>query len=125
LSAGGYGMIFLLSSRMQEDWPLFLICGAAILANAFSVEWFFQGLENYRFVLWRNLAFKIVSLGLIVAFVRRREDIHLVASIGVFANAGSNLLGFLAAARLAPIVRRPWSRIRLHLKPMGILSTST
>jgi O-antigen/teichoic acid export membrane protein len=125
LAACLYGLCFLISARMRNDWPLFAIMGAAILFNTVAVDWFFQGLENYRFILWRNAVFKVLSLGLLLALVHRREDYLIVAGITVFANAGNSVLGFLAARKRVRIRLRPWVSLRSHFRPMGVLSAST
>ena len=125
LSAGVFGLFFLFSDRMRGDWVLFLIFGMSILFNGVAVDWFFQGLEDYRFILWRNLFFKILSLALIFALVRSREDFLVVAAISVFANAGNNVVGFLAAVKRVKIGLRPWRHIKRHLASMGIASGST
>lgn len=117
--------LFLASDRMREEWPLFLITGCTIVFNAVTVDWLYQGLENYRFIAWRNLAFKTVSLALLFLLVRNGEDILWVAAVGVFANSGSGLAGFLAAGRFATLSPKPFRNLLRHLRSMAILSVST
>ena len=125
VAAALFAGLFLASDRMREHWPLFLITGSTIVFNAVTVDWLYQGLENYRFIAWRNLVFKTISLALLFLLVRGREDILWVAAVGVFANSGSGLAGFLAAGRFATLTPKPPRNLLRHLRSMAILSLST
>jgi O-antigen/teichoic acid export membrane protein len=122
---GIFACLFAFSHRIKQDYQLFAVTGSAILFNCFSIEWLFQGLENYRFVAWRNLLFKSISLALLFGLVHRKEDFLWAAGINVAANAGCALMGFLAAGRFATFSWPGPVRLWGHLKPMATLSAST
>jgi O-antigen/teichoic acid export membrane protein len=125
VAAALFACLFLASDRMRVEWQLFLITGSTIVFNAVTVDWLYQGLENYRFIAWRNLVFKTLSLAMLFLLVRGREDILWVAAIGVFANSGSGLAGFLAAGRFATLSPKSPRNLVRHLRSMAILSLST
>lgn len=56
---------------------LFYLGAARILFNAFLVEWFFSGIENFRFITLRSVAVKILYVVAVFLFIRSRDDYFL------------------------------------------------
>lgn len=48
-----------------------------VVAVFFDISWLFQGLENFKITVMRNLIVKIIGLVLIFTFVHRSEDLEL------------------------------------------------
>lgn len=125
ISAVLFGTMFLLSDRMRGDWRLFLIVGAAIPLNALTVDWFYQGIENYRYILGRNLTIKAASFGAMISLVRTRNDLLTAAIITSAATAANALWSFWGALRHASLRPRPWLAILGRASHMRFLSAST
>ena len=84
--------------RLHEDWSLMMITSVTILLNAIGVDWLFQALEQYGYITIRNLAFKIISIILMFAFVHKPEDYIIYGAISVIGTCGSNVLNVFYAA---------------------------
>ena len=68
--------IFLLFVR--KDWlGYYLAQSFALLAAAFDISWFFQGVEDFAVTVVRNLVVKIVTLVSIFTMVKSYNDLAL------------------------------------------------
>jgi O-antigen/teichoic acid export membrane protein len=106
-------------SDVQTDIPLFLILSATIFFTAIGCEWFYQGIEDFKYVAIRGLIVKIISIALLFLFVRTKEDILWYGAYTVFGVLGGNIFNFL---RLRKYVDRKIVNIHnlhplRHLKP--------
>ena len=95
-----------------------------ILSAVFEVSWFFYGMEDFKSIVLRNAAVKVLTTIAIFLFVDDRTDVWLYALI----NALSLLVGQLC---LWPFLRRyvvwkkpQWRLMISHLKPNCILMVS-
>ncbi|WP_337420009.1 flippase [Phocaeicola sp.] len=106
-------------SDVQTDIPLFLILSATIFFTAIGCEWFYQGIEDFKYVAIRGLVVKIISVALLFLFVKTKEDILWYGAYTVFGVLGGNIFNFL---RLRKYVDRRIVNIHdlhplRHLKP--------
>ena len=74
--------------RLREDWGLMIIMSTTILLNTIGIEWLFQALEQYNYITIRNLAFKMLSIILMFAFVRKPEDYIIYGTIKLILTCG-------------------------------------
>ena len=58
---------------------------AKILFSAFLVEWFFTGIEQFRYITLRSIAVKVLYVASVFLFVRRPEDyrLYFILTVGV------------------------------------------
>lgn len=71
---------------------IFFIQGLSLIALAFDVSWYFQGIEDFKIITIRNFIVKLVTFFLILFFVKKPSDIYLYS----LAIAVSNLVGTLS-----------------------------
>lgn len=72
--------------------PLFHIMGLMLILNVFNIDWFYQGIEEYRYIATRSFVVKILSFVAMLIFVREQSDYLIYALILCIATAGNNLL---------------------------------
>jgi O-antigen/teichoic acid export membrane protein len=106
--------------KIQKETVLFLVTGGIVVANFFSIDWLFQGLEQYGNIALRSVFFKALSLALLFIAVRRETDYLWYAATSVVAVAGSNIAGFLMARKHVRLTFSGLS-IRHHLRPIVVL----
>lgn len=107
--------------RFRADESLFLINGISIILNVAGMSWLFQALEQYDYITMRSLAFKVISVLLMIALVHKQEDYLIYGSISVFAAAGSNILNLIRARRYIDFQWIGNYELKRHLKPIFIL----
>jgi O-antigen/teichoic acid export membrane protein len=72
------------------DYKIFyIVSGISIVSVLADVSWFFQGLENFKVTVIRNVFIKLSATALIFAFVKKPEDLLLYIAI----NVGSVFIG--------------------------------
>ncbi len=86
-------LIFL--SPSYQNYKLFLITSITILANAIGAEYLFVALEKQKFMLIRNVVFKILSLVLIFLFVKDEGDLLVYALIMLLSTAGVSITNII------------------------------
>lgn len=82
-------------SDVQTDIPLFLILSATIFFTAIGCEWFYQGIEDFKYVAIRGLVVKIISIVLLFLLVKTKEDILWYGAYSVFGVLGGNIFNFI------------------------------
>lgn len=100
----------------------YLAQGIALIGAAFDISWFFQGLENFRVTVLRNVLVRILSLVLIFTLVHSAND----TGIYILILASSNLFGnltFWPSLRTQLTKRPALSNLHIlhHLKPSVML----
>ncbi len=85
--AGGIFFLALVAAvpKLHQHAGLFYIGTAKILFSAFLVEWFFTGIEQFRYITLRSIAVKVLYVASVFLFVRRPEDyrLYFILTVGV------------------------------------------
>lgn len=92
------GLIFIVPD-FRSQLPLYLVVGGAIALNFLNNSWFFEGLEDFKFISIRNIIFKAGSFILLVLLVHNVSDYLWYALITVLGTAGNYILNVLYAPR--------------------------
>lgn len=71
--------------QLNQYEELFYIGSAKILFTTFLMEWFFTGIENFRYITLRTLLIKSLYVILVFIFIRSPEDykIYFIMTVGV------------------------------------------
>lgn len=106
-----------LAERKEMIW----ISSVSLFLSLIGLEWFYQAIEDYRYITYRSLAFRILFIMLMFLCVHGKEDLMLYAWISVLGSAGSNLFNLLRIRK--HICCRPLGHYRLgkHIKPAVML----
>ncbi|MDK0899086.1 oligosaccharide flippase family protein [Clostridium perfringens] len=91
-------MIFSLNI-FKKDLILYVLMLGMIILNIFSIDWFYQGIEEYGYITLRNIIVKIISLFLIFFMIKKRDDFLIYAAINIFALGFNNILNYLHSKR--------------------------
>jgi O-antigen/teichoic acid export membrane protein len=124
LSALLYVVPLFFVSRIRGELLLFCLMGVNIIVNMITIDWLYQGFENYRNITLRNITLKCAALVLLFVFVKTRSDYLWYAAAGVFSTAGSAVLGMVQGARRVKFTLAGIAPLR-HVKPILTLFSST
>lgn len=119
-----YIAFILVLPRTREELPLMFIVGTSIWFSACGAEWLYRAIEQYGYITFRNIAFKIVSIILMFIFVKQTNDYLAYAAITVVGTTGSNILNLLRLRTYITFSRHYKMNIRRHFKPMFAFSIS-
>lgn len=71
---------------------IFLIMTIFIIASIFDVNWFFYGLEKFKFLVIRNIIIKLLMTISIFKFVKEKKDIYIYCIILALGTLVSNII---------------------------------
>lgn len=106
------------------DTALFIICGFQIVFNYINVDWFYQGKEEYVYIVCRNLTIKILSIVALLLLVKNRGDYKIYAIITVVATGGNYIFNIIHSRKYVQLTISGL-QIRKHIKPLFILALTT
>ena len=81
--------------QVQTNIPLFLLLSTTIFFTAIGGEWFYQGVEDFKYVAVRGLIVKVVSVILLFLLVKTKEDILWYGAYSVLGVLGGNIFNFI------------------------------
>ena len=123
LTLVGYAIVTILCltvPQIQVNIPLFLILSLTIFFTAIGCEWFYQGIEDFKYITIRGLIIKTVSVVLLFIFVKSKTDLLYYGCYTVFGVLGGNIFNFF---RLRKYIHREniifsELHIKRHIKPV-------
>lgn len=123
LTLVGYAIVAILCltvPQIQVNIPLFLILSLTIFFTAIGCEWFYQGIEDFKYITIRGLIIKTVSVVLLFIFVKSKTDLLYYGCYTVFGVLGGNIFNLF---RLRKYIHREniifsELHIKRHVKPV-------
>jgi O-antigen/teichoic acid export membrane protein len=92
-----------------------------LIGNILDISWFFQGLEEFKKTVLRNLLIRIISVVSILVFIKSKNDLVLYFIIYVVSIILSNLSLWLYLPKFITKVDIKKLKIFNHLKPTLIM----
>jgi O-antigen/teichoic acid export membrane protein len=120
LSFIGYIILFILIcavTKIQADIPLFILLSSSILLNAIGVNWFYSGIEDFKYITIRNIIVKVFSAICLFIFVKEKGDLYYYAAISIAESVGSNIFNFFRLRKYITIMNIAGLNISKHIKP--------
>ena len=91
----------------------------SIIFNIINVDWFYQGCEEYGYIMIRNLLIKVISLVAIFIFVRSVDDYIKYAAVLTFSKVANNIFNIVHLKKYASFTFQDL-RIIQHIKPVFV-----
>lgn len=79
----------------HQEKKLFVLSLAIVLAQVFNPIWFFQGLENFKWISIINIASKVTYVTLVLFFIQQSNDYVLVNLFLGISSFVFNILGLI------------------------------
>ncbi|MFA6127001.1 MAG: flippase [Bacteroidales bacterium] len=79
----------------QPDIHLYYLGGALVLSGFLTIDWFYTGSEQFRYLSLRSVIIKSISLVALILFVRTPHDLIIYLFINVLATITTNLWNLL------------------------------
>lgn len=116
----GYLIVFILCcsvSEIKDNITLFLILSAKLFFTVIGCDWFYQGVEDFKYITIRSIIVRILSVIFLFIFVKSREDILLY---GIYCVAGiyaGNVFNFIRLRKYLDFSIIKELKPFRHLKP--------
>lgn len=92
-----YSLAILFIETLSENKELFFLTFGILIGQTIIPVWFFQGMEKMKFITVINLSIRLISLVLILVFVKHPEDINLAIASQAFSFLFAGLLSVFIA----------------------------
>ncbi len=79
--------------RFSKDWVVYYLTFGMVIGNVLFPGWFFQGMENMKYITILNFISKLIFVLLIFIFIKTAENYFLVP---LFTSLGYIVSGFIA-----------------------------
>ena len=107
-------------NRFQADRNLFVIGTGTLLFTSLLIEWFYQGMENFRYITIRSVLVKLTYAAAVFLTVRKPEDYLLYFSLTVGAVVVNALINIGYSRRFATLSFRNVD-LKTYIKPVFTL----
>lgn len=112
-------LLGLLIPQINAQSAIFYVLSLAILFNALGVNWFYQGIEDFKFITVRAIIFRTLSAVCLFVFVKDSSDLLIYAFIIVGSTVGNNIINFFHLRKFVSLRRVKHSSLRImrHVRP--------
>ncbi|MBQ3475977.1 flippase [Candidatus Saccharibacteria bacterium] len=114
-----FSIVFIIFFCTDKDYGLYYkILLLEIVAVFFDITWFFQGLEDFKKVVVRNIIVKIVSIAAIFIFVKSESDLLVYFWIYVISTLAGNVSLWVKLSKYVDKPNFKIVKLKRHVKPM-------
>lgn len=102
----------------MNDDTIYYIQGLTLFATFFDISWFFQGLEDFKKIIIRNVLVRLLGVICIFTFIHTKNDLLLYVFLMIFINVIGNLSLwiYLPSYIKKPINIRPFENFRVIIE---------
>lgn len=90
-----YVTLITIIPKLSQYSELFYIGSVKIIFTTFLIEWFFTGIENFKYITIRSIIIKFIYIISVFLFIRHKDDyiLYIILTVGtVVVNAIINML---------------------------------
>ena len=112
-------------NQLTENYVIFLLAGFLIYLSPFSINWFFQGKEEFGFITIRTFVIRTLSLIALFIFVKTKNDLIYYIILNVLGSVVADLWNY---AKMRQLGIKPYFTLRglkPHMAPLLILFASS
>lgn len=113
-------VVFAFVPYFAEQRRLYMIGLSKLFFNMFWIEWFFKGLENFRYITLRSVVMRLLFIAAVFIFVRDAGDYVTYYVLWVGLVVGNALCNWCYRRRFTSYTLRGFS-IRRYLSPFVLL----
>lgn len=114
-------LYLLYSFFLSNNFILSISFWPYVLSSVFDINWFFFGIENFRFTVIRNIVIKVLTTIAILVFVNEPNDVIIYCFILSFGMLISNLLLWTVTSKYVDLFIPKWDEIKIHIRPNLLL----
>lgn len=106
---------------------LIMIMSFLVILNNIGAEWYFQGIENQKFITIRNVLVRFTVFGLIFILIKKSSDYEKYAILFVIMLFGANIINFILIVNkiISNKIKIKNLNLRRHIKPVFAIFVAT
>lgn len=118
----GYIAVWLLAEfvpRIGASSHLFYILSLSVLFTGIGVNWFYQGIEDFKFITIRAVVIRTLAALSLFLLVKDKGDLLIYGAIMVGSTVGNNVINFIHLKKYIRFGQIQWRRLDIvrHIKP--------
>ena len=117
-----YIVITYIVPQYRNDFGLFIIFGTTIITSTLLIEWFFQGIEQFRYIGLRNVFIKAAFIICLFILVKKESDYKIYAVLFAGFSFIAMVANVLSSMRYVRFSFKGLNLFR-HMGPMIIFAT--
>ena len=118
ISIAAYIFTFCLSGEYTIYYQILIL---ELIANMLDISWYYQGLEDFKTTVIRNMIVKALCIACIFLFVRTPNDLPLYFIIYSVSNIFGNLTLWIKLPRLLDKPKIKVKELKKHIKPILLM----
>lgn len=109
-------------NKLANYQTLLMIMSINIITTSIGIEWFYQAIEEYRYITIRSLFVKLLSLILVFTFIKQENDYVLYGLITVLSVSLGNIFNIVHVNKYITLFKRFKNyNFKRHIKPIVVL----
>ena len=122
LCLSGYIAVWALAElvpQIHRQAALFYILSLTIIFTSIGVNWFYQGIEDFKFITIRAIIIRTLAAAALFIFIRSKADLLIYGMIVVGSTVGNNFINFIHLRKHIDwgVIKLRELKIGRHLKP--------
>lgn len=108
----GYIIVWVLAELVPDihkQSTLFFVLSLTIIFNTIGVNWFYQGVEDFKFITIRSIVIRTIGTLCLFLFVKTSSDLLIYGLITVGSTVGNNFINFIHLKKYID-----WKVIKYH-----------
>lgn len=105
--------------QIQGNIFLFLVLSSSIILTTIGCSWFYNGIEDFKYITLVGLTVKTLGLFFLFSFVRNESDLLYYAIYLIIGSVGSNIINFIRLRRFIKPTISIWQELNItkHIRP--------
>jgi O-antigen/teichoic acid export membrane protein len=112
-----FAIIFLVPS-LYADFEFHLVAALMLLMSFCSIDWFFSGIEQFKYIAIRSIVVKIIFMFLLYFFVLKETDTLAYLWIITGGYVVNNLWNFISARNYINFKNVKRNNLKKHIQPL-------
>jgi O-antigen/teichoic acid export membrane protein len=121
-----YLILVLITPRLSDHLNFYILGLLLIFSNIFSVEWYFQGIEDFKFITIRTIVVRIVTTILVFFMVTRPEHSFNFFLLTVLTNLTISIINLWHASKQINLkFTFQYKNLKSHFTPLFLIFSTT
>ena len=116
ISYGLFIISIIIIKKFSDYRLLLIICSSKILFTTIGMDWFYNGMEEFKYISFRSIFFQVISILYLFLFVKSSDDYIEYAIFTLISSVGSNFLNFLHIHKFLSFRLKVPINLTKHLK---------
>ncbi|MDY0907198.1 flippase [Pedobacter sp. CFBP9032] len=117
-------VLSLSTQRLLANFQLYQIGMAILLGNVFIAEWFFQGIEKFKYIALRTVLIRLFTIVLLFVLVHSVKDLNTYYALNLVATVFAAVTNMYSISKIIKVSFRNLA-FKHHLKPLLVIFSNS